>query len=307
MKLIEPGVEKVVQGDDPFIHIERLGRICYKSEKEDYTHESGVKFFNSLVNSGHFSVLEHANFVFLFKSEGMFESVKSEVMFGRVCKNKYLNCTRCVDISTGEDRMIVSGNLRAIAESKTCLGTILANAYPEMKDYLGEDEDRSYRPEDWCCLAPVDYKFTEREKPYHTYHSFVFTTDRGVSHEMVRHRPASFSQESTRYCNYSNKKFGGELTFIKPADFDSWNHTSQVHYNHGLRVAEKIYFGMLADGRTPQEARGVLPTDLKTTIAMTANEQEWSHFFNLRYFETTGKAHPNMKKIAEMAYKLYTE
>lgn len=274
-----------------------MGRICYKSEKEEYTHESGVKFFNSLVDSGHFSVLEHANFVFLLSNDTVFNQM--------IHRGKYLNFTRYADVSTGEDRMIVSGNLRAIAESHTCLGTVLANRYPELSCYIGEDSDKSYNPESWCRLAPSDYKFNYMEKPHHTYHSFVFTTDRGVSHEMVRHRPASFSQESTRYCNYSNKKFGSELTFIKPADFDSWGHSSQVYYNHGLRVAEKIYFGMLADGRTPQEARGVLPTDLKTTIAMTTNEQEWNHFFNLRYFEATGKAHPNMKKVAEMAYKLY--
>lgn len=123
-----------------------------------------------------------------------------------------------------------------------------------------------------------------------------FICDRGVSHELVRHRLASFAQESTRYCNYSHDKFGNELTFIKPCflheglvAFDDWE--------IAMERAESAYFLMLEHGCTPQEARSVLPNSIKTEVVMTANYREWRHFFKLRAARETGPAHPQMEEI----------
>ena len=120
-----------------------------------------------------------------------------------------------------------------------------------------------------------------------------FICDRGVSHEVVRHRLASYSQESTRYCNYSNDRFGSGLTVIKPyflkektGAYDSW--LTAMH------LANIAYSDMLAEGCTPQEARSVLPNSTKTEIVMTANLREWRHFLKLR---TAKAAHPQMREL----------
>jgi len=123
--------------------------------------------------------------------------------------------------------------------------------------------------------------------------SVKFICDRGVSHELVRHRIASFAQESTRYCNYSQDKFGSELTFIKPCflEEDSINYKDWLS---AMRSAEYFYFQMLDHGATPQEARSVLPNSLKTEITITANYREWRNIFKLR---TAMAAHPQMREI----------
>ena len=120
-----------------------------------------------------------------------------------------------------------------------------------------------------------------------------FICDRGISHEIVRHRLANFSQESTRYCNYSNDRFGSELTFIKPCFFKEKKGAYCSWYN-SMDFAECAYFDMLDDGCTPQEARSVLPNSTKTEIVMTANLREWRHFLKLR---TAKAAHPQMREL----------
>ena len=124
-----------------------------------------------------------------------------------------------------------------------------------------------------------------------------FIVDRGVSHELVRHRLASFAQESTRYCNYSGDKFGNELTFIKPFFFDEDTQEYQL-WKNTCQAAEHAYMAMLLLNRTPQEARSVLPNSLKTEVIMTANMREWRHFFKLRAAGTTGAPHPQMAEVA---------
>ena len=122
--------------------------------------------------------------------------------------------------------------------------------------------------------------------------------DRGVTHEIVRHRMASYTQESTRYCNYSVGKFGGEITIIKPCFWNSDNEADKKKYEiweKAMKEAEKAYLELINLGASPQEARSVLPNSLKTEIVMTMNLREWRHFFKLR---TSNAAHPQMREIA---------
>lgn len=123
-----------------------------------------------------------------------------------------------------------------------------------------------------------------------------FVVDRGISHELVRHRLASFAQESTRYCNYSKDDFGSEITFIIPEYLDyksaGWNTWKET-----MKTCEDSYFKLLDIGLTPQEARAVLPNSLKTEVVMTANLREWRHFFKLRALGTAGKPHPQMLEV----------
>lgn len=121
--------------------------------------------------------------------------------------------------------------------------------------------------------------------------------DRGVSHEIVRHRIASYSQESTRYCNYSNDKFGNELTFIKPCFWNDETNVNYLNWENVLKNIECAYFSMLKCGATPQEARSILPNSIKTEIVMTMNLREWRHFFKLRCAKS---AHPQMREVANM-------
>lgn len=121
-----------------------------------------------------------------------------------------------------------------------------------------------------------------------------FICDRGVSHEIVRHRLASYSQESTRYCNYSGDQFGNEITVIKPVFFEMGSANYNAWYD-GCRSAEDAYFSLLNNGASPQEARSVLPNSLKTEVVMTANIREWRHFFRLRCSQA---AHPQMREVA---------
>lgn len=120
--------------------------------------------------------------------------------------------------------------------------------------------------------------------------------DRGVSHELVRHRIASYSQESTRYCNYADGKFGGELTFIKPCFWDVWSDMYAV-WEAAMNNVELVYQWMIDHKATPEEARSVLPNSLKTEVVVTMNIREWRHFFKLR---TAPAAHPQMREIAGM-------
>ena len=124
--------------------------------------------------------------------------------------------------------------------------------------------------------------------------SVKFTVDRGVSHEIVRHRVASFAQESTRYCNYGKS---GDVAFILPLFFEE-DTPEMDNWVSICMECEKHYLDLINDGRSPQEARSVLPNSLKTEVVMTANLREWRHFLKLRACGTTGKPHPQMLEVA---------
>lgn len=135
-----------------------------------------------------------------------------------------------------------------------------------------------------------------------------FTVDRGISHEIVRHRLASFAQESTRYCNYAGDKFGKELTFIKPPfvsdeDIEKWGSGNEMFMSEeawtwiiAMNAAEGDYIECIEEHHlSPQLARDILPNSLKTEVVMTANWREWRHFLKLR---AAKDAHPQMQEVA---------
>lgn len=134
--------------------------------------------------------------------------------------------------------------------------------------------------------------------------------DRGITHEIVRHRIASYSQESTRYCNYTNDKFGNQLTVIDLAGGFEYNLESKEDlakyevWTAAMENAEKAYFQMLELGATPQEARSVLPNSLKTEIVVTMNLRSWRNFFRLR---CDSHAHPQMREVAGIALRVFRE
>ena len=125
-----------------------------------------------------------------------------------------------------------------------------------------------------------------------------FVCDRGVTHEIVRHRLASYCQESTRYCNYSATKFGSEIMVIQPLYLEPGSKAWDI-WELTMKGAEAAYFGLLNEGLSPQEARAVLPNSLKTEIVMPANLREWRHFCKLR---ASKAAHPQMREVAGMLF-----
>ncbi len=127
--------------------------------------------------------------------------------------------------------------------------------------------------------------------------------DRGVSHEIVRHRIASYSQESTRYCNYSLDKFQNEVTFIRPFFWNDEPEKFRV-WEEAMAAAERAYLSLLELGATAQEARTVLPNSLKTELVATMDLREWRHFFKLR---AAAPAHPQMREIALPMLRAFQE
>jgi len=320
----------------PYQIIERVGRTCYKSE-DRITEDSATKFVANLYKSGHHAMLEFGhvyvkitdldllNFIF-DTSEGSYLRHIDNYVVGSLRAFydwlKYLfNASQKYE-STHD----------FVEECKTELLDFiwgLSELYPEifhaMYDEFCAEFDENHHYSDYDIKAEDvtnPFKFMSREEfiksmkndgvedcclSHMLPHIILFTTNRGVSHEMVRHRPCSFAMESTRYCNYGKEKFGGELTFIKPYFNDIMDHTRSVLWEMSMEMAERSYLKLIAAGAKPEAARDVLPHAIKADIWMCATEDEWQHILDLRYHEKTGKAHPQMKELMGIAYPQLTE
>ncbi len=131
--------------------------------------------------------------------------------------------------------------------------------------------------------------------------TFKIVTDRAISQEIVRHRLASYSQESTRYCNYANGKFAREITVIESSGLAE---NEAREWLNLMEMSERTYLHLINAGVKPEKARDVLPLCLKTELMMTANFREWRHFLKLR---GSRKAHPEIRKIAKQIYEVFKQ
>lgn len=281
MKIIEPYFE-FINEPDPLKKIEVCGRVCYKSESR-ITDSSAETFVKNLIRRGHESVLEHAVFIVMCDD-------RDAGTFNRICNTiEHRDGGRVLLKSTQRTRNVISGNVRAWRDfMREC---VKLNAYPKFLTLFDGVLFEDVNPlQFWKTTAAIIDKseLTPDERDAHFTETVKFVVDRGISHEIVRHRTASFSQESTRYCNY-----GGGITFIKPPFFDD---TQFVQWLNAVEFVDHTYNLLIAKGAKPQEARAVLPNSTKTELIMTANVECWKHFFDLR---TAAGAHPQMKQIAE--------
>lgn len=272
MKLINSSYEivepKSYSLEDVYKHIELCSRVCYKSE-DKITPDSSTKFVDRMIKSGHMSTLEHGT-VYLYRE---FDSNKLAERDYHGWTQIYVdNPYSVISITYRTDgvyQVYVTTNYRVIVEN-------------------GLEDDLQYM---------VDQPMNHHERRY----TVRFVCDRGVSHEFVRHRHFSFSQESQRYCGYNKNKFGNEVTFIKPycifGNVDEINRDNIVFdmFLNQLELAEDAYMCLLEDGCIPQEARAVLPNATKTELIMTGFASDWAHFFELR---DDSKAHPDAYKLA---------
>lgn len=285
MKLIKPSVELITQesGFDGMLrHIEKAGRTCYKSE-ENITENSAKKFVDMIIKSGHTSVLEHGT-VYL----------KIDIDWDEYYRGY-------TPYRMNIDTMLFNPNIKFNSIDSSIYLTMNYRSY---HDLINEIDLQNH-------LSPQTKHHPKR-------YSFRIICDRGVGNELVRHRKMSFSQESTRYCNYSKRKFGNQLTFITPSWMDSEydyespcrppEHDKEYKYYilcRGLEYSEEAYFELLKSGCQPQQARQVLPLALKTEIVITGFEKDWKHFLSLRSPKAGAKGvHPDMAVIADMIYNI---
>lgn len=307
MKIVDAGYEifDPIDGSNTLKKIERVARVCYKSE-DKITPDSYRKMVGALVKSEHFAMLEHGE-VILEVDHHTYEDLRwvlSEL--SERCGEAPMLRLTSLKLS---QRDIVSGNMRAWLEFFTLccnnsvgVNTVLFKVFSQMRyctifeaiqKHLEENVELSYTTGGEA--KELFYKDLSYEEMLVHYDLTVkFICDRGVSHEIVRHRVASYAQESTRYCNYNKS---GDVAFIRPVFFEEDTPEMDNWVDSCMR-AEKTYNYLISEGRTPQEARSVLPNSLKTEVVMTANLREWRHFLSLRACGSTGKPHPQMLEVA---------
>ena len=276
MKVVKPSFEEL-RIDDLYKKVELCGRVCYKSE-DKITETSSLNFVKKICVNNHGSVLEH--FAITLKvSERVYNELKSH----NIPFFSFTNVTHPL-VSFNLRAFVTCYNGKLFEESLKPITKFMADNYPDLFTFEGETDEVVEVINDYSLL-------TKLERYTHQRISMKLVTDRGVTHELVRHRLASFSQESTRYCNYGKDKFGNEITVIEPCDL---NEETLKVWEKSMLEAEKSYFDMLNNGATPQVARSVLPNSLKTEICITATIEEWNLIFDLR---CSFGAHPDCRAI----------
>lgn len=303
LKFEEPSVTLIHQSD-PYKMIELAGRTCYKSE-DKITKDSAIKFVRALLSHGHTAMIEHAVLTFKLTCQ---EHNKNDLIeyVDMLDKQEFIRVTH----DESYDRVLVSGNVRAIVERNLYdpIYSTLINLYPEFAVGANYTDDISniIKTVSAVVVNPSKIKdLTKEEFLNHFTLSARFLTDRGVSHEIVRHRLFSFAQESTRYCNYTKGKFGGKLTFCLPTRYNYWSDTKKSKFLSLLEIVDSTYFDLVSgdDGLSPQDARSILSNCLKTEIVITGPAFEWQNFFNLRSNGVSGSPHPDMKFVSDIAKK----
>lgn len=298
MKFVTPNAV-IIDEKDPLKKIELAGRTCYKSENK-ITDTSAEKFVGALIRRQHTAMLEHACFVFQLKLKVPNTPTVNHAAYEMLAKyHDYLERDSYLHTTS----RMVSGNIRAICQRNVNdpIFRALKAAYPMLaySDVNGKDE---LFPMVEATIVDLDKlpNLTLDEIGAHKYVTFRFITDRGVTHELVRHRPCSFAQESTRYVNYHEG-----LSIALPTGFYERPEEVQEEYQSAFLDAERHYGRLIEMGQTPQQARAVLPNATKTEIVVTTSMGEWHHILNLRLFGTTGAPHPDIKTIMEEAYPIF--
>lgn len=272
------------------VRIEFSGRICYKSE-DRITHDSAIPFVRKMAEHGHNSVLEMG--VVTFRIYGGTQQ-QLDAFFS--CQPKFFH------IELEQDgTLLITGSVRGYKELllhhpedaiTTALTCFLAARHPYFYENISIP---TVSPENLKIekieLDQVE-QFKDEQLARHRYLGIKFVVNRAVTHELVRHRPCSFLQESQRYCRYSADRFGNEVTFIQPLFFDKGSPEFELWYK-AMEETEKLYLKLL-ETATPQAARTVLPNSCKTEIIVYTNLVEWQHILALR---TPKNADPSMREV----------
>lgn len=293
MRIVDPSFE--IQDDldkQPIaVRLEACGRVCYKSE-DKITEESAVPFVSKIAAHGHNSVLEMAVATYVVSCH------PDHVLEFHTCQPKYFITDRT------DSGLIVTGSIRSFREMYSkyadnkvvnALVSDLAGRYPFLFESIYDPEEVA-EPTDDIRVKKLKLEevedFSAELLARHRFVGVKFIVNRAVTHELVRHRPCSYLQESQRYCRYGNDKFGNEVTFIRPVFYEEGTKEFEL-WKTTMEETEKIYMKLL-ETSTPQAARTVLPNSCKTEIVAYCNLQEWKHIFSLR---TSPAAEPSMREI----------
>lgn len=292
IKMIDPKVE-LLEEKDIFKSIELAGRTCYKSG-DKITDDSAKGFVERMMQNKHTAMLEHGTVYLTIKvpknSKGEIDMNSLQYNYIQLLSNNPYSQV-CISSNTPLSEYIgfITTNYRVLYESPF---------YKELQEYI---------------TPPTIY--------HNKRISFRIVTNRQVSHELVRSRHFSFAQESTRYCDYTKSKFNHAITFlipsflkdkIRPDDrfgykvVDARNNEVKTFIDY-LHQVTYIYAYFKDHGEMVQNCALVLPNALKTEIVMTGFLSDWKYFLHLRYFEKTGKVHPDMKVISTMIYNQLKE
>jgi len=293
MRIVDPSFEIQYELDEQpiAIRLEECGRICYKSE-DKISEESAVPFVTKIAAHGHNSVLEMAVATYEVSCH------PDHVLEFHACQPKFFVTDRT------DSGLLVTGSIRSFREMYTQyadnavvadLVADLAGRYPFLFEGVYNAEEAPDKSEDikiqkLSLVQVEDLPFELLAR--HRFVGVKFIVNRAVTHELVRHRPCSFLQESQRYCRYSNDKFGNEVTFVRPVFYEEGSKEFQI-WKTAMEETEKLYLKLL-DTSTPQAARTVLPNSCKTEIITYCNLAEWKHIFSLR---TSPAAEPSMREI----------
>lgn len=269
---------------DPIDRIAFIAHNCYKVSAKD--HLSNFAFVSRLVRDGHLAMVEHYRFHLSCSTFALNDL-------------RHFNSPFIVyDIYRG--RMVVSFSLRVVIENASVsepharkVISTLVEALPEEVRPLVSSASSLASPYDPKLITEEDvWKLPEKLRERHSWFSYMLTTDRGVTHELVRHRLCSFAQESTRYCNYSRDRFQNRIAVIKPLDYDQPGRAEV--YDRAFQLSGEEYFQLLELGAKPQEARAVLPNGLKADLCISASLAEWRHILELRLAPS---AHPECRRV----------
>lgn len=294
MRVIAPSFEilDVLDHQSMATRIESCGRICYKSE-DKINEDSAGPFIKNILKRKHNSVAEMA--VSTLKIDGVFPEAFSSLY--RVIP-KYF----AVD-QLSERSLLLTGSVRAFRE------LALLNKDVEFVNEIASFWGRNY-PQFFFDLTPdagwpsksgvqiSKMPISEVEKLpkdlllKHRHIAVKFITNRAVTHEIVRHRPCAYLQESQRYCRYDKEQFGNEVTFIKPIFFKDDSPEYDL-WEKAMRRTEELYLDLLKTS-SPQAARTVLPNSCKTEIIVFTSLEQWQHIFKLR---TPSSAEPSMREL----------
>ncbi|MBU0944916.1 MAG: FAD-dependent thymidylate synthase [Proteobacteria bacterium] len=293
MHVVDPSYEIQDELDQAslVIRLEACGRICYKSE-EKITKDSALPFVKKIAEHGHNSVMEMA--VVSLQVQCSAEQFDAFLLL----EPKYFFVDRL------DGGMLVTGSIRSFRElyqraGNTLLVEALVSFLTSGHPYLFEgvwDGGHGLSEGTTIAVKKLDLQEVEALPPQllarHRFTGVKFVVNRAVTHEIVRHRPCSFLQESQRYCRYSQDKFGSQVTFIKPIFYEEGTEEYSL-WKKAMEESEQLYLQLL-ETSTPQAARTVLPNSCKTEIIVYCNLAEWKHIFNLR---TSPAAEPSMREV----------
>lgn len=294
MRVVPPSFEILDELDRQSlaVRIEVCGRVCYKSE-DKISEKSAEPFIKNIVKRGHNSVLEMG----VLTVKVVFDSESLAIPFFQGIP-KFLHVDRLE-----KKELLISGSVRAFREYYLAHPTVkmvkaitgfLAQRHPLFFADLAPKS--GWVPQSGVIVEKMPLAEVEKLPAdllaKHRHIAVKFIVNRAVTHEIVRHRPCSYLQESQRYCRYSESKFGSEVTFIKPLFFKEESEKYRV-WEKAMQETERLYLKLLANA-SPQAARTVLPNSCKTELITYANLLEWFHIFKLR---TSPAAEPSMREV----------